>query len=129
MQLVNYQLFSQSIIWKYFVTMFKLIHICSSNINEIHDGIGNKLSITAQLTAKGCIGLIIAFVHGWKMTLVMLSILTIILIMFMIGSMIFGKVFFQELQAFERAGTIAEEVLSSVRTVLAFNGIEHEQTR
>jgi ATP-binding cassette subfamily B (MDR/TAP) protein 1 len=39
------------------------------------------------------------------------------------------KLFTQELKAYERAGTIAEEVFSNIRTVLAFNGSKHEQTR
>ena len=37
--------------------------------------------------------------------------------------------FARELAAYERAGTIAEEVFSNIRTVLAFNGADHEQTR
>jgi len=37
--------------------------------------------------------------------------------------------FAQELKAYERAGSIANEVFSSIRTVLSFNGAEHEQAR
>jgi hypothetical protein len=41
----------------------------------------------------------------------------------------FEKLFAKELKAYERAGAIAEEVFSNVRTVFAFNGTKHEQTR
>jgi hypothetical protein len=37
--------------------------------------------------------------------------------------------FAEELRAYERAGAIAEEVFSNVRTVFAFNGTQHEQMR
>ncbi len=34
-----------------------------------------------------------------------------------------------ELKAYERAGTVAEEVFSSIRTVFAYNGQEREKKR
>ncbi|CAF0877399.1 unnamed protein product, partial [Didymodactylos carnosus] len=34
-----------------------------------------------------------------------------------------------ELKAYGKAGAVAEEVFSSIRTVFSYNGVEHEQTR
>ncbi len=48
---------------------------------------------------------------------------------FVVNLQISEKMFAEELRAYERAGAIAEEVFSNVRTVFAFNGTQHEQMR
>jgi ABC-type multidrug transport system fused ATPase/permease subunit len=102
-----------------------------------------------QLCAKFLISLTFAFTRGWKMTLVILSLAPFIWIVSIISSKVYfssffssnnrtffvdnlqisEKMFAQELRAYERAGAIAEEVFSNVRTVFAFNGTQHEQMR
>ncbi|CAF0955337.1 unnamed protein product [Rotaria sordida] len=110
-------------------TTGELSTILNINISKIHDGIGDKLALLIQSIAKFVISLIVAFFRGWKMTFVMLSLAPFILIVSIISSKMFGKLFAQELKAYERAGAISEEVFSNVRTVFAFNGTKHEQTR
>lgn len=80
------------------------------------------------------------------MTLAILSLAPLILIVSLVASkvdlccifmqtylfvhlQVFEKLFAQELKAYERSSAIAEEVFSSVRTVFAFNGTQHEQAR
>ncbi|UJR17223.1 hypothetical protein I4U23_004118 [Adineta vaga] len=110
-------------------TTGELTTILNNNINKIHDGIGEKLGLTIQFLSKFIIGMTIGFIYGWKMTLVILSLAPILWIVLLISSKMTSKVITQELQAYERAGTIAEEVFSNIRTVFSFNGVEHEQAR
>jgi ATP-binding cassette subfamily B (MDR/TAP) protein 1 len=67
--------------------------ILNSNIDKIHDGIGDKLGLLVQLSAKFVISIVIAFFRGWKMTLVMLSLAPFIWIVSIISS----KVYFYSL--------------------------------
>ncbi|CAF1560942.1 unnamed protein product [Rotaria magnacalcarata] len=110
-------------------TTGELTTILNSNIDKIHDGIGNKLGLLVQLNAKLFISLVLAFFRGWKMTMVILSLVPLIWLISIISSKISRKLFAQELKAYARAGAIAEEVFSNIRVVFAFNGIEHEQAR
>lgn len=53
--------------------LFFSIVICS-DINTIHEGIGDKICIFVQFFSTFVTGIIIGFVHGWKLTLVILSV-------------------------------------------------------
>mmetsp|Transcript_25889 Transcript_25889/g.63896 ORF Transcript_25889/g.63896 Transcript_25889/m.63896 type:complete len:439 (+) Transcript_25889:619-1935(+) len=69
----------------------------------------------------GVIGLILAFIFGWKLTLVILSIMPVVVLgarmqmKVMVDSMSEGK------EKFVKAGAIASEGIAGVRTVAAFN--------
>lgn len=45
-----------------------------SDINTIQEGIGDKISLIVQFSSTFVAGIIIGFVHGWKLTLVILSV-------------------------------------------------------
>ena len=93
-----------------------------SDINKIAAGIGDKLSIAIQYIAAFLTGFIVAFTQEWRLTLFMLG-LTPILAAF---GFIFGKITAaftsREQKQYASAGAVAEEILSSIRTVYAFGG-------
>ena len=47
----------------------------------------------------------------------------------MLYSKVLNRVALMEIQAYERAGSVAEEVFSSIRTVFAYNGQQREKER
>lgn len=105
----------------------------ASRINEdlekMKDGMGEKLSIITYLTTSFVSSVIISFVYGWLLTLVMLSCAPIIIIATAFVAKVQSSLSAMELAAYGQAGSVAEEVLASIRTVVAFNGEEKEVER
>ncbi|CAM2704626.1 unnamed protein product [Rotaria socialis] len=101
----------------------------ADDVNKVHDGIGDKVGSALQFFASFIVGLILGFVKGWKLTLVLLSVSPILVVSAAIFTRITATMTSQELKAYAKAGAIAEEVFSSIRTVFSFNGGAYESKR
>lgn len=110
------------------------------DMEKVRDGIGEKVSHFLNLMSGFLIMLIVSFIYGWKLALIMLTLIPLITIC----SGIFGTVshfdysvqansiihFFslkfqakqsvKALKSYSDAANVAEEVLSGIRTVFAF---------
>jgi len=99
------------------------------DIRKIAKGIGSPLTMATQGLLQFLGGIIIAFIYGWKMSLVIMATFPIIAFtgyLFFTATTRFTN---DELKAYAKAGDVAEEVLSSIRTVTAFGGQEEELER
>uniref|UniRef100_A0A8D2Q923 Uncharacterized protein n=1 Tax=Varanus komodoensis TaxID=61221 RepID=A0A8D2Q923_VARKO len=94
----------------------------TEDINTIHEGIGDKLGIIIQYSTTFVTGIIVGFVYGWKLTLVILAISPLLVASGGVWSYLLSVLTTKELLAYAKAGAVAEEVLSAIRTVVAFNG-------
>ncbi|XP_048806639.1 ATP-binding cassette sub-family B member 5 isoform X2 [Lagopus muta] len=94
----------------------------TDDINTIHEGIGDKICIFVQFFSTFVTGIIIGFVHGWKLTLVILSVSPLLAASAAVWSTLLASLTAKELSAYAKAGAVAEEVLTAIRTVVAFNG-------
>jgi len=74
-------------------------------------------------------GVIVAFVKGWKLTLVILSVSPLLFVTSVMFAQIAEALSTNELKSYARAGAVAEEVFSSIRTVFAFNGVKKDHKR
>lgn len=101
----------------------------TEDLNKVHDGIGTKIGMFLQNMAIVIVGFIMGFVYGWKLTLVIIAASPLIMIAGGIMGKMLSSATAQELDAYARAGSIAEEVLSSIRTVAAFGGEKKEIAR
>ncbi|XP_019299110.2 ATP-binding cassette sub-family B member 5 [Panthera pardus] len=101
----------------------------TDDINKINDGIGDKIALLFQNMSTFSIGLAIGLVKGWKLTLVTLSTSPLIIASAAMFSKIMISLSSKELNAYSKAGAVAEEVLSSIRTVVAFGAQEKEIQR
>ncbi|XP_036102579.1 ATP-binding cassette sub-family B member 5 [Molossus molossus] len=101
----------------------------TDDINKINDGIGDKIALLFQNMSTFSIGLAIGLVKGWKLTLVTLSTSPLIITSAAMFSRIVISLTSKELNAYSKAGAVAEEVLSSIRTVVAFGAQEKEIQR
>uniref|UniRef100_A0A8C9AT55 ATP-binding cassette sub-family B member 5 n=1 Tax=Prolemur simus TaxID=1328070 RepID=A0A8C9AT55_PROSS len=99
------------------------------DINKISDGIGDGIALLFQNLSTFSIGLVIGLVKGWKLTLVTLSTSPLIMASAAACSRMVVSLTNKELSAYSKAGAVAEEVLSSIRTVIAFGGQEKELQR
>lgn len=101
----------------------------TDDVYKVNEGIGDKLGMLIQSVTTFFTGLIIGFAEGWKLTLVILAVSPLL----GISAAIIGKVMTSftsmEQTAYAKAGAVAEEVLSSIRTVFAFGGQKKEIQR
>uniref|UniRef100_A0A8C6NL31 Bile salt export pump n=1 Tax=Nothobranchius furzeri TaxID=105023 RepID=A0A8C6NL31_NOTFU len=95
----------------------------SDDINKINDAIADQVAIFVQRFTTFVCGFSIGFVKGWKLTLVIIAASPLIGVGFV------AKLTGMELQAYAKAGAVADEVLSSIRTVAAFGGERKEVER
>ncbi|PVU93486.1 hypothetical protein BB559_003249 [Furculomyces boomerangus] len=101
----------------------------SSDVSLIQEGISVKVSYMIQYLTTFFGGFIIAFIRGYKMALVILSLVPLLVL---IGSLMGINVskFTKKVQDhYAKSGAIANEVFSSMRTVMAFNGQKRELQR
>nr|XP_039267519.1 ATP-dependent translocase ABCB1-like [Styela clava] len=97
----------------------------SDDIKKIYDGMADKLSISIQNLAMIGAGTTIAFLHSWKLSLATLAVAPLIVIWTALVFRLTVKYTAKELDAYAGAGSVAEETISAIRTVVAF-GIQEE---
>ncbi|CAF4089268.1 unnamed protein product [Adineta steineri] len=98
-----------------------------TNIEKIKNGMGFEFLIVIGLILLMILSIIMSFVLNWQLSLIMSCLIPLI-----VGSsLIFAKVITRETEAqlstYSKAGQIAQEVFSSLRTVLSFNGSKGQQ--
>ncbi|XP_040218089.1 ATP-dependent translocase ABCB1-like isoform X2 [Rana temporaria] len=101
----------------------------TDDINTIHDGLGDKISIFIQFFSTFLTGIIIGFIYGWKLTLVIMSVSPLLGVSAALWSKLLATFTIKELASYSQAGAVAEEVLTAIRTVVAFNGQEKALTK
>uniref|UniRef100_A0A8C6W760 Bile salt export pump n=1 Tax=Nannospalax galili TaxID=1026970 RepID=A0A8C6W760_NANGA len=101
----------------------------SDDINKINDAIADQLAIFIQRLSTAISGILIGFYRGWKLTLVLISVSPLIGIGTAIIALSVAKFTNLELKAYAKAGSVADEVISSIRTVAAFGGEKKEVER
>ncbi|KAL1959000.1 hypothetical protein VTO42DRAFT_3241 [Malbranchea cinnamomea] len=92
----------------------------TADTNLIQDGISEKVGLTLNSIATFITAFIIGFVKYWKLTLICSS--TIVAIVTVMGSCsrLIVKYSKKNLESYGVGGTVAEEVLSSIRNATAF---------
>ncbi|NP_001118128.1 ATP-binding cassette, sub-family B (MDR/TAP), member 11b [Oncorhynchus mykiss] len=94
----------------------------SDDINKINDAIADQVSIFIQRFTTFVCGFAMGFVKGWRLTLVIIAASPLIGVGAALMALFVAKLTGQELQAYAKAGAVADEVLTSIRTVAGFGG-------
>ncbi|KAI0168421.1 P-loop containing nucleoside triphosphate hydrolase protein [Pestalotiopsis sp. NC0098] len=92
----------------------------TADTNLIQDGISEKVGLTLTAVATFISAFVIGFVEYWKLTLILLS--TVVAITLLMGSASQFMIKFNKssIEAYAQGGTVAEEVISSIRNAVAF---------
>ncbi|CAH2214709.1 jg4524, partial [Pararge aegeria aegeria] len=93
---------------------------------KLKEGIGEKLGVVANLVGTAIICLCQAFPMGWELTLACVTVVPFSITASVILSKYQTKSSIRELESYSQAGKQAEEVLKSIRTVVAFGGESKE---
>ncbi|KAK5130751.1 hypothetical protein LTR08_001696 [Meristemomyces frigidus] len=92
----------------------------TADTNLVQDGISEKVGLTLTALATFITAYVIGYIKYWKLTLILTS--TIVAIFVTMGSL--GRLIVtwnkKSLAAYAEGGTVAEEVISSVRNAVAF---------
>nr|XP_033801594.1 bile salt export pump isoform X3 [Geotrypetes seraphini] len=114
--------------------MQQLVVLCCcwaifSDINKIYDAIADQVGIFTQRFTTFIAGFLLGFVSGWKLTLVIIAVSPLIGVGAAFMALAVAKLTGKELEGYAKAGAVADEVLSSMRTVAAFGGERKEVER
>ncbi|CAJ2507030.1 Uu.00g082160.m01.CDS01 [Anthostomella pinea] len=92
----------------------------TADTNLIQEGISEKVALTLTAVSAFVSAFVIGFVFYWKLTLILTSVIFAILLDMGIGSRWVVKYTKHSIQAYAMGGTVAEEVISSIRNAVAF---------
>lgn len=89
--------------------------------NLIRDGISEKVSVAVQCCSAIVTALVIGFTRDWKLTLILASSPVCIALVLAVSGVALTKSRQRWLGETAEAGTVAEEVFSSIKTVVGLN--------
>ncbi|KAK1245086.1 hypothetical protein MKX08_004715 [Trichoderma sp. CBMAI-0020] len=98
----------------------EIITRITSDTNIIQDGISEKVAVTIGAISTFVTAFVIAFATSWKLTLILSSVVFAIIINGALYSGYMMKTSAESITAFAKGSTLADEVLSSARTAVAF---------
>ncbi|KAJ2078205.1 hypothetical protein H4R24_004634 [Coemansia sp. RSA 988] len=101
----------------------------SGDVNLVQEGIGEKFSFVVQYVTTFVAGVILAFAKGWRLTLVVLAVLPVIAGSASVMGILLAENTSGGQDAYAAAGSVADEVLGSIKTVMAFGGEQREEKR
>ncbi|CAG5040909.1 unnamed protein product [Parnassius apollo] len=119
----------QDITWYDLNTTVNFATKVSDDVEKYREGIGEKVAMFVYLVMSFITAVLISLAYGWELTLVILTCAPVIIATTAVVAKVQSSLTTQELKAYSIAGVIAEEVLSSIRTVVAFGGEEKEIER
>ncbi|KAK4873210.1 hypothetical protein RN001_015239 [Aquatica leii] len=101
----------------------------ADDLKKIEEGIGDKVAIIISHIVVFVTCVLQALILSWELAVVCLASLPINLMTIGLISWVTSKFTIQEVNAYGAAGVVAEETLSSIRTVVAFGGEQKEEKR
>ncbi|KAI1393924.1 P-loop containing nucleoside triphosphate hydrolase protein [Hypoxylon trugodes] len=92
----------------------------TSDTNLIQEGISEKVGLTLTAVSTFISAFVIGFVFYWKLTLILCCVIVALLLDMGIGSRFVVKFTKDSIQAYATGGSVADEVISSIRNAVAF---------
>lgn len=92
----------------------------TADTNLIQDGVSEKVGLTLTAISTFVTAFIVAYVKYWKLALICTSTIVALVLIMGGGSRFIVKYSKQSLQSYGAGGTVAEEVISSIRNATAF---------
>lgn len=93
----------------------------TADTSLVQDGLSQKVGLTLTALASFFTAFIIGFIYDWKLTLILSSCVFTIVLTMGGGSTFIIKYSKKSLASYALGGTIAEEVISSIRNATAFS--------
>ncbi|KAL7626760.1 hypothetical protein AAE478_003534 [Parahypoxylon ruwenzoriense] len=97
----------------------------TADTNLIQEGISEKIGLSLTAVSTFISAFVIGFVFYWKLTLILVSVVVALILDMGIGSRFVVKYTRNSIQAYASGGSVAEEVISSIRNAVAFGTQDH----
>ncbi|EDW02070.1 ATP-dependent translocase ABCB1 [Drosophila grimshawi] len=94
----------------------------NEDLSKMEDGLGEKVVIFTNFIVAFIGSIVLAFVKGWQLSLVCLTSLPVTFIAMGFVAVATSRLAKQEVNMYAGAAVVAEEALSGIRTVKAFEG-------
>ena len=107
----------------------ELITRLSGDCNLLQEGISEKVANIVSYVTVFIGGFVIAFVRGWQMSLVVLSVFPLLAGAGWFMGTLLSKGTTESQESYSKAGAVAQEAIQSVRTVQAFGREETESAK
>lgn len=104
------------------VNVGEVVESMSGEALLVQAAIGEKAGTFIQEITTFLVGLVIAFIRGWKLTLVMLSIIPPLVLSAATLHWLLSKMAAKGQSTYSEATTIVEQTVGSIRTVASFTG-------
>ncbi|XP_071063119.1 bile salt export pump [Pseudochaenichthys georgianus] len=101
----------------------------TDGINKINNAIADQVSTFIERISAFVGGFMVGFIGGWKLTMVVIAVSPLIGVAAGLMAVAVSRLTGQELSSYAKAGAVADEVLTSIRTVAAFGGEKKETER
>ncbi|KAG7166950.1 ATP-dependent translocase ABCB1-like 1 [Homarus americanus] len=101
----------------------------TEDLSKMQEGMGEKIGLYIFFMVNFLSSVINAFVHGWELTLIILTVFPVLGLTTGLIAKIQANLSTVEMEEYARAGSVAEEVISAIRTVVAFGGEQKETER
>ncbi|KAM0324384.1 hypothetical protein ACHAQA_008165 [Verticillium albo-atrum] len=92
----------------------------TADTNLIQDGMSEKVSLTIAALATFIAAFVIGFIFYWKLTLILFSTVVALVLCMGSGSAFIMKYNKQSIDSYAQGGSLADEVISSIRNAVAF---------
>lgn len=89
-------------------------------LDLVQQGISEKVALAVSFLSAFLVGFIIAYIRQWKLALAMSSIIPMISVTFALMNKFISKYMQESLKHVAEGGSLAEEVISTIRTTHAF---------
>uniref|UniRef100_A0A915EH34 ABC transmembrane type-1 domain-containing protein n=1 Tax=Ditylenchus dipsaci TaxID=166011 RepID=A0A915EH34_9BILA len=99
------------------------------DLERVREGTGDKVALLLQSTVQFISGYSIAFYYDWQMTIIMACLAPLMILTGAFMARLLATSAALESRNYAAAGAVAEQAISSIRTVTAFNGQEEECMR
>lgn len=93
----------------------------TADTNLVQDGISEKIGLTLTALSSFITAFVISFIKSWKLTFILSSTVFAIVTIMGAGSSFIIKYNERSLASYALGGTVAEEVISSIRNATAFS--------
>ncbi|KAF9942226.1 Multidrug resistance protein 1 [Mortierella alpina] len=98
----------------------------NSDTQLIYDGMADKVGLALSSFTTFITGFVIGFIKGWKLSLVLLCAVPLIGVCAAMLSRFTVKSATKGQDSYSKAGSVAEQAFSSIRTIVAFGGQQRE---
>ncbi|KAF8251547.1 P-loop containing nucleoside triphosphate hydrolase protein [Wilcoxina mikolae CBS 423.85] len=92
----------------------------TSDTNQVQNAISEKVGMTIMSLAMFVAAFVVGFIKAWKFTFILTSTVVAMCVAMGIGSTLFLRYYAKSLASNGTGGTVAEEVLTSIRNAVAF---------